>query len=194
MMCVPGQFSWPVDLPLGYRVDGVLEDGASFPWSSQLPHATYLFKNPQFGYASECVLFHKKSKTLLCTDAVCACRTYLCVSNAACQVMYVDERTPDIPSALQVLFLSPPVMSKDTVFKRLVVVPALERWADLRPPCRICCSYRTPSLCQICVSQGQSNDPRLGQQDLPVELQGSGTSTFLSACPSFAWGQFSSQC
>ena len=34
----PGQFSWPVDVPLGFRVDGILENGVKFPFSDELDH------------------------------------------------------------------------------------------------------------------------------------------------------------
>jgi hypothetical protein len=35
----PGQFSWPIDLPLGFRVDGVLDNGVKFPFSDEIDHA-----------------------------------------------------------------------------------------------------------------------------------------------------------
>ena len=52
----PGQFSWPVDLPLGFRVDGVLtdENKGKLPFTDEIDYTGWFFK-PFTGSISEVV-------------------------------------------------------------------------------------------------------------------------------------------
>lgn len=56
----PDQWSWPINLPTPFRVDGTLEDGdPSAPWHQEIEQA--LFRPPVIGIgpANEVVFFHK---------------------------------------------------------------------------------------------------------------------------------------
>ncbi|KAG5189708.1 hypothetical protein JKP88DRAFT_262068, partial [Tribonema minus] len=82
----PGQWSWPINLPLRFRVDGMLVKKIHIPprpiklapslaqetppWADDIDLA--LFSPPVMGLGptNECVFFHKKSRTLLVTDTV----------------------------------------------------------------------------------------------------------------------------
>ncbi|CAE7667711.1 hflX [Symbiodinium pilosum] len=73
---VPQQWSWPLDLPspfYGIFSSGDLKDAdTTAPWSAEIEQQLF---NPKdrlgFGYsACECAFFHKRSKTLICTDAL----------------------------------------------------------------------------------------------------------------------------
>lgn len=77
----PGQWSWPLNLPLSFlglfprRLTGTLadsgklRDGRAAPWADELDHV--LLELPLgLGPFVEVVFFHKESKTLLVTDVV----------------------------------------------------------------------------------------------------------------------------
>ncbi len=79
----PGQWSWPLNLPLSAlglfprRLTGTLADGSTLrggepaPWANELEHL--LLELPLgLGPFVEVVFFHKASKTLLVTDVVIA--------------------------------------------------------------------------------------------------------------------------
>ncbi|CAE7684173.1 hflX [Symbiodinium microadriaticum] len=83
---VPQQWSWPLDLPTafyGIFSSGDLKDAdTAAPWSAEIEQQLF---NPKdrlgFGYsACECAFFHKRSKTLICTDAL----------------VYVPEEPPEV--------------------------------------------------------------------------------------------------
>ncbi|KAJ1472407.1 hypothetical protein T484DRAFT_1914714 [Baffinella frigidus] len=66
----PGQWSWPVDIPLGFRVDGTLKnDDQSVPWASEIEQKVLATK-VGIGKTTEVAFFHKKSASLIVTDAV----------------------------------------------------------------------------------------------------------------------------
>ncbi len=119
----PGQFSWPVDLPLGFRVDAVLSDEnkAAVPFADEIDFTGWFFK-PFAGSISEVAFFHKKSRTLLVTDAV----------------IYIDDAPPEVLArkgvklplwkkmALQACFLGPPNLDTfDQIKQRLFVSPVI---------------------------------------------------------------------
>lgn len=68
------QWSWPLDLPSAFY--GIfateLKDGEDTPWSSEIDKQLLCPKDRLgLGYsASECAFFHRRSKTLICTDAL----------------------------------------------------------------------------------------------------------------------------
>mmetsp|Transcript_22393 Transcript_22393/g.40348 ORF Transcript_22393/g.40348 Transcript_22393/m.40348 type:complete len:467 (-) Transcript_22393:38-1438(-) len=73
---VPQLWSWPIDLPsafYGIFSAGDLKDADSeAPWAAEIDQRLL---NPKdrlgFGYsAAECAFFHKRSKTMICTDAL----------------------------------------------------------------------------------------------------------------------------
>jgi hypothetical protein len=67
----PGQFSWPLDLPLDFRVDGVLTEDtrATAPFRDEIDFTGWFFK-PFAGSISEVAFFHKPSKTLLVRQSI----------------------------------------------------------------------------------------------------------------------------
>lgn len=73
---VPQQWSWPLDLPValfGIFAAGELKDRDSeAPWASEIDQRLLCPKDRLgFGYsAAECAFFHRRSKTLMCTDAL----------------------------------------------------------------------------------------------------------------------------
>lgn len=82
----PQQWSWPIDLPtalFGIFSAGELKDrDEDAPWAAEIDQRVF---NPPtrlgFSYsASECAFFHRRSKTLICTDAL----------------VYVPEQPPDV--------------------------------------------------------------------------------------------------
>lgn len=120
----PGQFSWPVDLPLGFRVDGVLteENKEKIPFRGEIDYTGWFFK-PFAGSISEVAFFHKKSKTLIVTDAA----------------IYIDDQPPAIlqqrrvkpelwkKMALQACFLGPPNLDTfEEIKQRLIVSPVIK--------------------------------------------------------------------
>jgi len=68
------QWSWPLDLPSAlYGIFGTeLKDDEETPWSAEIDKKLLCPKDRLgLGYsASECAFFHKRSKTLICTDAL----------------------------------------------------------------------------------------------------------------------------
>jgi len=64
----PDQWSWPINLPLNFKVDGFLESDKTFPWSNEIEYE--LFQPPILGLgpANEVAFFHKATKSLLLTD------------------------------------------------------------------------------------------------------------------------------
>ncbi|CAE8723368.1 unnamed protein product, partial [Polarella glacialis] len=73
---VPQQWSWPIDLPqqaFGIFASGELKDrDGEAPWASEIEQRLLNPKNRLgFSYsAAECAFFHKRSRTLICTDAL----------------------------------------------------------------------------------------------------------------------------
>lgn len=73
---VPQQWSWPLDLPsalYGIFATGEIKDRDSdAPWANEIDQRLLLPKDRLgLGYsASECAFFHKRTKTLICTDAL----------------------------------------------------------------------------------------------------------------------------
>ena len=71
MWAAPDQWSWPINLPPPFRIDGILKDGdPTAPWYDEIEQA--LFRPPCIGIgpANEVAFFHKASATLLVTDLV----------------------------------------------------------------------------------------------------------------------------
>jgi len=73
---VPQQWSWPIDLPTafyGIFAAGELQDrDESTPWASEIEQRL-LCPRDRLGFsysAAECAFFHRRSKTLICTDAL----------------------------------------------------------------------------------------------------------------------------
>jgi len=119
----PGQFSWPVDIPLGFRVDGVLteENKKSMPFIDEIDYTGWIFR-PFTGSISEVAFFHRKSRTLLVTDAI----------------IWIDDQPPEIlrqagvgqdlwkKMALQACFLGPPNLDTfQKIKQRLIVSPVI---------------------------------------------------------------------
>uniref|UniRef100_A0A0G4HQZ9 DUF4336 domain-containing protein n=1 Tax=Chromera velia CCMP2878 TaxID=1169474 RepID=A0A0G4HQZ9_9ALVE len=90
----PGQFSFPLPLPLGFRVDGVLTDDAEPPFSKEIKHATFSL-DTAIGSSVEIACFHERSRTLLSADSI--------------QFVDSSQRSEQrLTSSLQVFFLSAP--------------------------------------------------------------------------------------
>jgi len=116
----PGQFSFPVDLPLGFQIEDTLDNGKTFPFSKEIDHIGFFYQ-PFTGYISEVAFLHKKSKTLLLTDGA----------------IYINpNQPPDVVKAqkiegdlykkmcLQACFLGPPkIPTFDLISNRLFVSP-----------------------------------------------------------------------
>lgn len=67
----PGQNTSPFDPSLGPRIDGVLGQGSSPPWEQEIEYKVFYVGPPATaGTYAETAFFHRKSKTLLITDAV----------------------------------------------------------------------------------------------------------------------------
>eukprot|EP00418_Pyrodinium_bahamense_P088336 CAMPEP_0179040536 /NCGR_PEP_ID=MMETSP0796-20121207/15696_1 /TAXON_ID=73915 /ORGANISM="Pyrodinium bahamense, Strain pbaha01" /LENGTH=473 /DNA_ID=CAMNT_0020736881 /DNA_START=254 /DNA_END=1674 /DNA_ORIENTATION=+ len=73
---VPQQWSWPVDLPsafFGIFATGDLKDrDEETPWAAEIEQRV-LCPRDRLGFsysAAECAFFHRRSKTLICTDAL----------------------------------------------------------------------------------------------------------------------------
>jgi len=73
---VPQQWSWPLDLPsafYGIFAAGELKDrDESAPWAAEIEQRL-LCPRDRLGFsysAAECAFFHRRSKTLICTDAL----------------------------------------------------------------------------------------------------------------------------
>eukprot|EP00903_Cladosiphon_okamuranus_P014606 g13544.t2 len=136
----PGQWSWPVNLPPSFRVDGVLCEGERAPWEDEIE--CKLFSPPigGVGPSNEVIFFHRSSKTLLVTDCV------ICIPRDPPAIVGVegllqaaaDEGEPPRPDnlearrqgwakmCLQVLFLGPALPSTFAVIsEKLVVSPVL---------------------------------------------------------------------
>lgn len=68
------QWSWPLDLPSAFYgiFSTELKDGEETPWSSEIDKQLLCPKDRLgLGYsAAECAFFHRRSKTLICTDAL----------------------------------------------------------------------------------------------------------------------------
>mmetsp|Transcript_69693 Transcript_69693/g.154215 ORF Transcript_69693/g.154215 Transcript_69693/m.154215 type:complete len:482 (-) Transcript_69693:45-1490(-) len=73
---VPEQWSWPIDLPsafFGIFSAGELKDrDTETPWAAEIEQRLFRPRDRLgFSYsATECAFFHKRSKTLICTDAM----------------------------------------------------------------------------------------------------------------------------
>ncbi|CAN0156851.1 unnamed protein product, partial [Ectocarpus sp. 6 AP-2014] len=136
----PGQWSWPINLPPSFRVDGVLCEGERAPWEDEVE--CKLFSPPigGVGPSNEVIFFHKATKTLLVTDCV------ICIPRDPPAIIGVEgllqaaadegeEPRPDSPEnrrqgwakmCLQVLFLGPALPSTfGVVSEKLVVSPVL---------------------------------------------------------------------
>lgn len=82
---VPQQWSWPLDLPsLFYGINGAeLLDEEPAPWAAEIDQRLLAPKERLglVGYSgAECAFFHRRSRTLLCTDAL----------------VFVPEEPPDV--------------------------------------------------------------------------------------------------
>ncbi|CAE8689775.1 unnamed protein product [Polarella glacialis] len=67
----PGQNTSPFDPSLGSHVDGVLGQGGSPPWEQEIEYKVFYVGPPETaGTYAETAFFHKKTNTLLITDAV----------------------------------------------------------------------------------------------------------------------------
>ena len=132
----PGQWSWPVDLPLGFRVDGVLKDeDKTAPWSDEIEQSV-LLSTVGIGKCGEVAFFHRRTATLLVTDAV------IYIPDEAPEVLSAFRAASAVAedkwrrSALMACFLGPPYTpSFDAVAGRLLVSPVVrtfiyERSAD----------------------------------------------------------------
>jgi hypothetical protein len=90
----PGQWSWPVNIPPFFRIDGTFSDEVQTPWADEIEHK--VFQPPTIGVgpanevnvsmirtvfallhfilsrtcARQVVFFHKRSKSLIVTDLV----------------------------------------------------------------------------------------------------------------------------
>jgi len=65
----PGQWSWPIDLPLGFEAEVLKDMDTTVPWASEIEQKV-VYAQVGIGKCSEVAFFHKKSRTLLVTDAV----------------------------------------------------------------------------------------------------------------------------
>jgi len=67
----PGQKASPLDPPLGSHVDGVLGVDGPPPWEKEIEYKVFFVAPPDTaGTYAETAFFHRRSKTLLLTDAV----------------------------------------------------------------------------------------------------------------------------
>ncbi|CAE7843463.1 Mettl7b [Symbiodinium microadriaticum] len=67
----PGQKASPLDPPLGSHVDGVLGVDGPPPWEKEIDYKVFFVAPPDTaGTYAETAFFHRRSKTLLLTDAV----------------------------------------------------------------------------------------------------------------------------
>lgn len=169
----PGQFSWPIDLPLGFKVDGILteENKKDVPFAKEIDYTGWFYR-PFTGSISEVAFFHKKSKTLLVTDAV----------------IYIDEEPPEVlkrqgvkPSlwkkmALQACFLGPPNLDTfDELKKKLLVSPVIRcepLFVILFFPLislSLTCFYRTVQ--DPCHLKGQEGGSSMDQAGVSVEVR-----------------------
>ncbi len=153
----PGQWSWPINLPPPFRVDGTLRDNdLTMPWATEIEQA--LLEPPCIGIgpANEVVFFHKRSKTLVVTDLVVfidGAAPSPVVEVADLLKASVDDPDavptdaplpPDTPAnrrrgwarmALQILFLGPTRFSTfKLVEKRLLVSPVIETFVYSKVP------------------------------------------------------------
>ncbi|CAM9153472.1 unnamed protein product, partial [Phaeothamnion confervicola] len=139
----PGQWSFPINLPLNFRVDGVLcEDRA--PWQDEID--CKLFRPPLAGVgeSNEAVFFHRSSKTLLVTDSlICVPReppAIIPVADLLLAAAPDDAGAPATPvedtptarrrgwakMALQILFLGPARPETfDLLAERLICSPVV---------------------------------------------------------------------
>ena len=119
----PGQFSWPLDLPLGFRVDGILtdENKAMMPFIGEIDYTGWFFR-PFTGSISEVAFFHKKSKTLLVTDAV------IWIDDSPPEILKQKGVKPELwkKMALQACFLGPPNLDTfEEIKQKLIVSPVI---------------------------------------------------------------------
>jgi len=109
---VPQQWSWPFDLPsqlYGIFADGELKDGdLDTPWAQEIDQKLLCPEQRLgFGYsAAECAFFHRKSKTMICTDAL----------------VYVPEEPPAVLDRNDLTYLG---QNRDNIVLDLV---ALTNW------------------------------------------------------------------
>lgn len=119
----PGQFSWPLDLPLGFRVDGILtdENKKMMPFKDEIDYTGWFFR-PFTGSISEVAFFHKKSKTLLVTDAV------IWIDDSPPEILQQKRIAPNVwkKMALQACFLGPPNLDTfEEIKQKLIVSPVI---------------------------------------------------------------------
>ena len=122
----PGQWSWPVDLPLGFRVDGVLKDeDTGAPWSDEIEQSV-LLSAVGIGKCGEVAFFHRRTATLLVTDAVIYIPDEAPEVLAAYRAASAVEADKWRRSALMACFLGPPhTPSFDAIAGRLLVSPVV---------------------------------------------------------------------
>jgi hypothetical protein len=65
----PGQWSWPIDVPLGFEAEVLRDMDPAVPWAKEIEQKI-VYAEVGIGKCSEVAFFHKKSSTLLVTDAV----------------------------------------------------------------------------------------------------------------------------
>jgi len=133
----PGQFSFPLPLPLGFRVNAELPSSrgprdARLPFENEIEFETFSFNTP-IGNSVEVACYHKRSNTLLTTDSL--------------QFVDAKKRTPEqIWTALQVFFILAPRNETNSgffynvpegfngVLNRHYVPPQLRKWVfELSP-------------------------------------------------------------
>ena len=118
----PGQWSWPINLPLGFRVDGTLENmDTTVPWAGEIEQKV-LATEVGIGKTTEVAFFHKKSASLIVTDAV------IFIPPEAPEVVaaYRAEEMKWEKSALMACFLGPPYTpSFDAIAGKVFVSPVV---------------------------------------------------------------------
>lgn len=116
----PGQFSFPIDLPLGFQIEDTLDNGKVFPFSKEIDHVGFFYQ-PFTGYISEVAFLHKRSKTLLLTDGAIYINP-----NQPPDVVKEQNIDGDLykKMCLQACFLGPPnIPTFDLISNRLIVSP-----------------------------------------------------------------------
>jgi len=121
----PGQWSWPVDVPLGFDAEVLQDMDTTVPWASEIEQKV-VYAQVGIGKCSEVAFFHKKSSTLLVTDAV------IFIPPSAPEILraYREEEMVEFKkwekSALMACFLGPPYTpSFDAIAGKVFVSPVV---------------------------------------------------------------------
>ena len=130
----PGQWSWPVNIPLGFDAEVLRDMDASAPWASEIEQKV-VYAEVGIGKCSEVAFFHKKSSTLLVTDAV------IYIPSEAPEILkaYREEEMLEFKkwekSALMACFLGPPYTpSFDAIAGKVFVSPVVRTFIYERTP------------------------------------------------------------